>query len=98
MKYIDVLGCYHNTNWIVYFLKVIAISFLNFQLESESLCDFDYLEITDGPDGEVKVLYKRLLDCLCCTEYWSISKHFLTASKTYTAFVTSNILEQCGIV
>ncbi|XP_076818167.1 uncharacterized protein LOC143463537 [Clavelina lepadiformis] len=39
---------------------VIAILFLNFQLESESLCDFDYLEITDGPDGEVELCGSEL--------------------------------------
>ncbi|CAK8680217.1 unnamed protein product [Clavelina lepadiformis] len=39
---------------------VIAISFLHFQLESESLCDFDYLEITDGPDGEVELCGSEL--------------------------------------
>ncbi|CAK8680216.1 unnamed protein product [Clavelina lepadiformis] len=35
---------------------VIAISFLDFQLESHSSCIYDYLDITDGSDGEVEPL------------------------------------------
>lgn len=45
---------------------VIRLSFRNFSLEAQDVCDFDYLEIHDSADtGAGRVLGRCVCACMC---------------------------------